>query len=707
MRTSTTHALLLAATCSLLLSACGGGGGSSGSTPPSATKPNGTPTIAASPKSFNLESGKTLQVAVSTSDDDGSPIVSISNASTNLDASLSSDGKTLTVTAKSVTANEQGVVTLVAVENHTEKKQASEQISVNLTPTVNIFAFANGSRQTQSLDIAYAKPVTFRIVDDGNNDIPFSSVLSKDPSVVSVQNTASTFTLTAVKTGSTTVEVQGQTSAGMPYTKVFDVKSTGNQRPGLSIAPANVTLPSKVVGVVTTTITDPDGSSFASGTLSAQSADASIATARVDENRNVSISALKDGQTSIIVTLQDGEFTVSASIGLTVFTPALPELTTNNNTSMTMEEYSEITVPLDVRGENAELFKPSVVIEKHTQDAPDIKYSVSGNALTIQTLALKSGQSAVHYVVKATATDGKQTITAGSIGLMVVGRMNSTPIFELPNVVDGAVMIPKTGGSIKITVNDDDAGRVLITQKEWLNSSKAGTYTASYDDQTRTLKVDMSGFEVNEEFGVLMPYTDGSLRGTFTILFRTYELSQTDIEVLEMRKDAIARNEAARSYRLIAKMYAEHLENIGLVDAQYVDELFDELQSDDVNSHHAWLEGAIDMALKDVYRGNYNNGKAKAADTKWTFENYYKLAAELNKSAISIINELAQKSNGKFPTLTFETEMSLIEPMHYSKFYNKDAYGSVIDGKWEYAPSFKFLAAIDAKVKENTEKRVR
>jgi hypothetical protein len=51
--------------------------------------------------------------------------------------------------------------------------------------------------------------------------------------------------------------------------------------------------------------------------------------------------------------------------------------------------------------------------------------------------------------------------------------------------------------------------------------------------------------------------------------------------------------------------------------------------------------------------------------------------------------------------------MQTVESLHYSKFYNNPAYGSIVNGQWEYAPSFKFLAAIDAKVKENTANRMR
>jgi hypothetical protein len=694
----------------LVLSACGGGGGDASSSSGVTPKPNAAPTINATPTLLNLESGGVAKVAVSASDDDGAPVVSISNNTANLTAELSSDGKMLTVTARTVTANEKGSVSLVATENNAAKKQATQQIEVNLFPKIDLYALVNGTRQQGTLTVEYAKPLNFRVVDENNSDIPFSAVVVKDSSVLKVQYSASNVILTALKSGTTTIEISGTTGSGLSYIKTFEVKTIGNQQPTLTLSPSSLTLQETTFAQVAVTIADPDGSAFQLGVFSVASSDVSLATASIKDG-NLIINGLKSGTATITVSLVDGEFTVSSSVMVTITPETLPVLSINQNARIELEETDSIAIPIDIVGPKASEYKPSVQIDSVNGNLSDISYSVIGNTLNITAAELKNIGSAdkVSFKVNAVATNGRNTLTAPSVALDVLVKTNGSPIFELPHKVGRNVMVKKDGVStITIQVNDDNAKKVVLSNPEaWINESKAGTYTVTYDDVSRQLTLTLTGFERNEIFGILMSHRDGNWGGKFSIRFRTYELTALDLEVLDVRKETIAQIEAIKSYQLIAKMYAEYLETIGVVDAQYVDEIYDQMNHDDTEFFRLnSTEYYVQNFQEQVYNNDVNNGTLVLATVKATFEGLLKDAHQLNKKSIATINEMAAKSNGYFPPLSFENTAQEVAPLQFSKFYGKEAYGSMVNGRWEYAPAFRFLSAIDAKVAENTVKRL-
>ena len=702
---------IVALFCLTMLSACGGGGGESASAGSGSTAPsNGSPVLTVTPVLLNLESGKSALVSVSSSDDDGAPVLSLSNISANLTAQLSGDGKLLTLTAGSVSLEEKGSLTIIATENNTAKKQTTRQIDVNVFPKINLYALINGVRQEGTLTAEYARPLSFRVVDENNSDIPFSNVMAKDPAIVRAEHSAGVVTLTALKAGATSIEIAGTSASGQRYLKTFDVTATGNQQPSLSISPAALTLQESTTAQLTVAITDPDGSAFQQGVLSARSSEPGVVTVSIKDG-NIVFNGIKTGSATVTVSLQDAEFTVTASIAVTVIPEALPVLSINQNMLIELEETDTIAIPIDIVGPRAAEYKPSVKIDSVNGQLSDLSYSVVGNTLNITAGELKNIGSAglASYKVTASATNGKHTLTSAAVGLDVWVKTNAGPIFEFANKFGKNVMIKSTGVvTVNITVNDDNAKKVVLFEPEpWMNESKAGTYTVSYDDTTRQLSFTLSGFERNERFGIMLSYKDGMLGGKFSTTFRTSELTELDLAVLEARKAAIAQVEAAKSYQLITRLYAEYLENAGVVDAQYVDDLYDQIRLDDTeNSRLGTTEFYINDYMEKVYSNEVNQETLQLSTVKATFENLLRDVQELNKNTITTINEMADKSNGYFPRLSFENTVTEVAPLSFSKFYGKAAYGSIVNGKWQYAPAFRFLAAIDAKVAENTGKRL-
>ena len=709
MQMTRKHSLVFSLLCSIALSACGGGGDtapSSGSNP----KPNLAPSILVTPSTVELESGEATTLAIKATDDDGEPTVTIQNVSASLRAELSVDGKTLSITANNVSSVETGTVSVVATEIKSTKLQATFPVTVKVFPKLDLFALLQSSERVKSLTVEYAKPLSFRIVDEGNQDIPFSGITAKDPTIAKVQTSGSLVTVTSLKAGDTSIVVTGTLVTGHQYTRTLQIKTIGNQQPALAITPNSLSLEEFQSAQLNLTIKDPDDSYFQSRNLSVNSSDSAIATAVVKDG-NVIVNGVKSGFATITTTIVDGEFTVNSSVSVTVTPETPPTITLNNNSIIQLEEMNSISIPIEINGSRAIDYKPSVKVEPIAGNLSDLSYSVAGNILTISTFESTFPRYSDRAVFKVTASanNGTKTVFAPSIALYVLKKINGTPIFEFPNKFNSNVMIPKDGSTvISIKVNDDNAKNVELSSPEsWFNDSKTGTFTVSYDDATRALTLNLTGFERNERFGLMLTYKDGQLGGKFSVAFRTFDLTPVDKEIVEARRVAIAKVESARAYQLIAKMYAEHLENLGLVDAQYVDELNDQLRVDDTKTARvSTAEYYITTALEHVYNGDFNSGLASVETFKQYLRNFPSDAHETNKTSIEKINEMATQSNGYFPSLVFENTVREVTTLQYSKFFGNDAYGSNTNGKWEYSPAYKFLAAIDAKVNENTANRL-
>lgn len=691
--------LIYSLLCAFALTACGGGGDE---------KPNTAPSIVVNPSQIELESTETKSITINATDDDGAPTLLLKDVPSSVKAELSSDGKSIAITANTVSAPETVLFSLVATEISATKLQTTAQISVKVYPKLELSALINNSDRVRSMTVEYAKPLQLRIVDDANQDIPFSSVAAKDPSLLTVQTSGSLVTLTSLKGGETSLDVLGTLPSGHKYARTLSVKTIGNQQPTLSVLPKSLSVEEYASTELTPEITDPDRSYFQSNNMTVSSSDPAIATAAVKDG-TVTINGIKIGMTTVTITIVDGEFTVTETVSVTVNPETPPTISLNNDQHIELEEQNSISIPIDITGSRASEYTTSISVVAVSGNVKDVSYVKNGNVLTITAGKPDFGSTEiVHFDITATATNGRNTVTSRAIPLNVLKRTNASPIFEFANKFGSNVMIKRDGTSeIVIQVNDDNPKNVtLFTPEPWFNNSKAGTYTVSYDDATRTIKLTLTGFERNERFGIFLSYKDSTLGGKFGITFRTYDLSAADLEVIEARKDAIAKIEAIRAYQLIARMYAEHLENLGLVDAQYIDEMGDQLKVDDVpNFRYTTAESYINIALEQVYSGDYNNGNATVEGIKEGLNSLMIEAQDLNKTAITQINEMAAKSNGLFPSLEFEKTINPVSSLHYSKFFGKAAYGSSSSGTWEYSPTYKFLSAIDAKVKENTDQR--
>lgn len=704
------HSLIFSLLCSIALSACGGGSGDTASSSGSNPKQNLTPSIMVTPSSVELESGEISSLSIKATDDDGEPTISIQSVSANLRAQLSVDGKTLSITANNVSAVESGNVLVVATDTRDTKLQATFPVTVKVYPKLDLFALLQSTERVKSLTVEYAKPLSFRIVDENNQDIPFISITAKDPTIAKVQTSGSLATVSSLKAGDTSIVVKGTLGTGHQYTRTLQVKAIGNQQPTLAITPTSLSLEEYQSGQLNLSIADPDNSYFQSRNLSVSSSDSAIATATVNDG-NVIVNGVRTGFATITTTIVDGEFTVNSSITVTVKPETPPTITLNNNAIIELEEMSSISIPIEVNGSRATDYKPTVKIEPISGNLSDLSYSVDGNKLTISAVESTFPGYSDRSIFKVTASahNGTKTVFAPSIALYLLKKVNGTPIFEFPNKFNSNVMIPKDGTTvISIKVNDDNSKRVELSSPELLfNDSKTGTFNVSYDDTTRVLTLNLNGFERNERFGIMLTYKDGLLGGKFSVAFRTYDLTPLDKEIIEARKVAIAKVEAARAYQLIAKMYAEHLENLGIVDSQFVDELSDQIKVDDTKyTRFSTAEYYITTALENVYNGDFNSGRASVATFKEYLNNLPIEAHEANRTSIEKINSMATQSNGFFPSLKFENTFKEVTSLQYSKFFGNDAYGANTNGKWEYSTAYKFLTAIDEKVNENTANRL-
>ncbi len=703
------NTICIVSLCSMLLSGCGGGGDA---TPSSSggTKPNAAPTLVATPTLLNLESGQAAQVMLSASDDDGAPVLSVSSTSANLSAELAADGKVLTVTARTVTSNEKGSVVLVATESNAAKKQTTQSIEVDIFPKLALFTLVNGVRQQSALNAEYAKPLIVSVVDEQNQLIPVSTATSADPAILQVQKQGSVLTLHSLKTGSTQVELTGTAASGLQYRRTIAVNTVGNQQPSLKFSAASLSVEENIEATVIPVITDPDGSALKNGVLSVVSASPAIATAVMRAGELI-VTGVKTGSTTLTLRLVDGEFSVTASLAVSVIPEVLPEISINQNVQVELEEQQSLAVPISISGARAASYVPSVNIVSVDGQLSDLSYNVSGNTLnlTAGALTLVGGRTRVSFTMTASATNGRHTVKSAPVQLQLMLKLNAPPIFEWPNRFRDKVMIKRSGiTQFTINVRDDVPSRVVIAAPQpSSNTSKAGTYTMTYDDKLRQLTLDLTGFEVNEEFALSVSYQDVDRGGSQIVNFRTYELSDNDLRFIAARNTAIAKLEAARSYQLIGKLYAEYLQNIGVLDAQAVDEFYDQLKIDDtVNSQFSTAEFFIGYYMEQLYNNDFNSGKTSVTSAITSLQQYVVAADELNRSSINKINELAEKSNGYFPSLSFENSINEVTPTQYSKFYGKAAYGSFINGEWQYAPAYRFLGAIDAKVYEKTAARV-
>lgn len=702
MKMSRNYSLLYSFLFAFVLAACGGGETSTSTG--TDIKQNSAPSITVSQNSIDLISGESATLTIKASDDNGEPTVAIQNASTNVRAELSADGKTLVVTANTVEKVETGTVTLVATENAPTKLQTTYPVTVRLTPKVELFALPEGQGRVKTLTARYAKPLIFRIVDSSNQEVPFTNVSASDPSIIAVQSTAGVVTVSALKTGESSLVVTVQLANGTQQKASLLINAIGNQQPTISIQPSTLTVEELQTASLTLNISDPDDSYFQSKNLTVSSADNAIATAVVKDGI-ITVSAVKAGSTTIKATIVDGEFTISASANITVTPEILPSIVLNNNNKIELEELKDISIPIDIKGNRSADYKASIKVESINGSLNDLRYNTSNNLVLISALESTYSGNTAEFKLTASATNGRNTITAPSVSLYVSKRVNGVPIFEFPNKFNNNIMVPRDGSTkMVVKVNDDFPTSVsLFSPESWYNESKNGTFTFAYDDATRTLTVNLSGFEKNEKFGLFLSYKDRDLGGKFGLNFRTYDFTPIDMEIIDARKIAIAKIEAARSYQLIARMFAEHLENIGLVDYQYVDELLDQMKVDDTkNTRVTTAEFYISLALENVFNNDFNTGTASATSIKEFLSSYALDAQELNRTSIDIINGLAAKSDGYFPTLSFENTVKHVSNYHFSKFVGNATYGSMVNGKWEYSQRYKFLSAIDAKVNENT-----
>lgn len=698
MLSKSKNRLFITVLATALLSACGG------------SEKNAPPTISINPTQIEFESGETKTVTVNATDDDGTPTLSFKDLPASVSAQFSSDGKTLTLTANSVTAPESATLTIVATELNQEKLTSSASLAVKIYPKLELSALVNSTDKVRAMTVQYGNPLQMRIVNDAKEDIPFSSITSKDPSLLKAETSGNTVTLTSLKGGDTAIDVVGTLASGHKYARTLQVKTIGNQSPSLTVLPEKLSVEEFLNSELSLTITDPDKSYFQNNNLTAKSSDPSVATVTVKDG-SVIVNGLKIGVVTVTVTIVDGEFTVSKDVEVTVTPETPPTLHINNDMHIELEETYSISVPVELRGFRAGEYTTTVKIVPINGESTDLTYSLNGNVLTINANQLSPKSLAnVTFDMIATATNGRQTITSKPMPLNIFKRSNGRPIFEFPDMFGSNIMLKKDGEvEVRIIVNDDNPNAVTILSPEaWFNESKAGTYTMSYDDSKRTLKLNLKDFEINERFGILISYIDGEMSGKFSMTFRTFDLTDKDLEVIAVRKDAIAKLEAARSYQLIGRMYLEHLENLGLIDAQYVDEMNDQLIIDDVlYSRFTTAEFYITSTLEQVYSGAFNSGSNTVEGIKATLDSLTAEALDLSKNNIPQINDMAAKSNGMFPTLEFEKGINKLSDNHYSKFYGKPAYGSSSSGNWEYSPVFKFLSAIDEKVKENTANRLK
>lgn len=687
---------------------CGGGGSDTTSPPP--PKVNQAPHLTVALTAIELEAEGTYTLALTASDDDGPPLISIGSKTGTIETTLAADQKSVHIKAGAVTAKEVASFSIIATERSAQQRTASSTVTITLYPKLAIFAQIDGVLSSPGLKVTYGSPVKFFVVNEFNEVIPFTQFSVVDPSVAELKQVDGALIISAKKTGTTDLQIAGTLANGHSYKKTLPVSATGNSAPAIAISQQQVTVQTSGKAELNLEIADIDGSVFINGSISVTSSNPALASVQLVD-RVITVTGHQKGQVTITASAQDGEFLVRATVNANVIDEVPPTIVVNQGQLIEMEELSTLTVPIDLIGTNTTSYVLSVTIEDHAGDLDVVSHSLNGRMLTITTKELpRLGNSdRMLYDVNVSATNGQQSVKAPTSRLEVMTKLNGAPIFELSPVSGPFVLVNKTGKStVKITVNDDNPNNVtLFTPEAWFNKSETGSYQVIYDDSTRELSLDLTGFEKNQTFGITLSYRDGQLGGKFSIEFRTVELTDLDREMLEVRKVAIAKTESVRAYQLLARFYAEYLENQGIVDAQFVDELNDQMQIDDSeNQVFNTTEYYIAMLLEQIYTDEFNLNPDVALSMKLHLSELPERAGTLSITKLADINALALLSKGALPELSFETTSNPITDLHYSKFYGNSKYGAYQQGQWVYFSQYHFLAAIDAKVAENTLNRI-
>ena len=394
-------------------------------------EPNSAPTTVGSIPAQTVSltaSAETIDVSSYFSDADNNPLTYSATSSDTSKATVSLSGSTLTITA--VVA---GSATITVTATDTANATATQTISV--TVVTNRAPVPEGTIPTQTLGVG-GTAVTVDMnnyFSDPDGDSLTYTARPADKSIVTVTRSGSTFTITPVAAGSTTITAQASDDSNASVTQTFSVTVVSNRTPTKvgKISSQLVRVGSTAATIdVSPYFSDPDGHTL---TYSATSSSTSKATVSLSGS-TLTITAVAAGSATISVkatdihnasTTQSFSVTVLASNTVTtVGTIPKQTLSLSGTTTATVDVSPYFSGPT---GATLTYSATSSSTSKATVSLSDSTVTITGAAAGTSTISVTATYN------NATATQSFSVKVVSNYAPIAVGTISNITIAQAWN----------------------------------------------------------------------------------------------------------------------------------------------------------------------------------------------------------------------------------------------------------------------------------
>ena len=429
------------------------------------TVPNRSPVATAGVPDETVEVAAAVEIDLSGhfADPDGDVLTYAAVSSGSGEVELSVSGSTLRVVA---VAKGEAEVTVTATD---DGGLSAGQGFVVTVPNRAPVATAGIPDETVEVDAAAEIDLSGHFSDPDGDVLAFGAV-SSDAGVATATVLDGILRVVAVAKGEAEVTVTATDDEGLSAEQSFAV-TVPNRVPVATGAIPSLTVEAggEVDALVGRFFSDPDGDAL---TFSAQSSDASVATASVSGSI-VTVAGVARGSATITVTASDGELSAASSFAVTVGS--------RNRAPVVSRELADQaiagggSVEIDVSGNFSDPDGDALTFSASSSDTDVATASVSGSTVTVAGVADGSA------TVTVTASDGE--LSVADAFTVTVGSRNRAPVVAR-EIADLAIV---GGGSVRIDVSgnfSDPDGDALTFSA---SSSDTDVATASVSGSTVTV----------------------------------------------------------------------------------------------------------------------------------------------------------------------------------------------------------------------------
>lgn len=377
-------------------------------------------------------------------------------------AAVSVAGNQLTITPL---AGGQSTVTVTVTDAQGGVSTATLIVTVNQSPAISSLP----AQTVQAGGADGTLDLTSYLQDPEGDPLTVTAV-SLDPSVAAVTVNGKQLVLTPGSAGQTTVTVTVSDGQGGVATKTLSVKT--NQPPVIGALPTHWLQENGADGTfdLTAYLSDAEGDPL---TVSAVSADPSIATVSLT-GKQLTITPLAGGQTSVTVTLSDGQGG-TATAALPVRVNQAPKI--NSLPDQTVK-VGGADVTLDLNSYLQDLENDPLTVSAVSNDPSIAAVSVTGKQVTVTAVAV--GQT----TVTITVSDGRGGTSTKTLNVTAVNNFVPTVISALPEqVVTPGITAPRV---FDLTQLFHDADGDTLTYTAVAASAQGATATISGHSLTVT-----------------------------------------------------------------------------------------------------------------------------------------------------------------------------------------------------------------------------